>query len=191
MLRMRATEDAGGGGPGPSDRLKHGAAAVTAGDVCRIRHPGDRRVGSAVGALRPQLEAAQAVDAPVATRQVRAAQPWLPAGGALGTGLDLRIRRHWLTGYGSRSAEAAAPAAPQPRVSRHRPAARRLNLEQLERPVARAEDERRVAGLECARRDVVDPRGEPRAAHAEPLAVAQLEVRADVRRQRAHAPLEL
>src|SRR5215207_11464813 len=66
------------------DRRQHRAAAVPTRDVRGIRHPGDRRVRPAVGALRAQLEAAQAVDAAVAPGEVRPAQPRLSAGRAFG-----------------------------------------------------------------------------------------------------------
>ena len=69
-----------------SDRLEHRRAAVPALRVGGVRHPGDRGVGAAVGTARPQLETAQAVDAPVATGEVGAAQRGFSAGRTLRPG---------------------------------------------------------------------------------------------------------
>src|SRR3954453_21336538 len=64
---------------GPSHRAQHRVAAVLAEHVLGGAHPGDRLMLPAVGALRDQLVAAQAVHAPETARQLRGPQPGLAA----------------------------------------------------------------------------------------------------------------
>src|SRR3954453_2234845 len=67
-----------------SHRAQHRVAAVLAEHVLGGAHPGDRLVLAAVGTLRDELVATQAVDAPEATGQLRGPQPRLPATRARG-----------------------------------------------------------------------------------------------------------
>ena len=73
------------------DLAQHRRAAVRASHVRRIAHARDRRVGAAVGAIGSQLPAAQAVDAAVASSEVRPAQPRLLAARALRPEVDHRV----------------------------------------------------------------------------------------------------
>src|SRR5687767_14261438 len=82
-------------------------------------------------------------------------------------------------------------AAPQPVTGVHGPPAGRVKLQQLERSLSGPVQEARVLGLELARGHPVHARREPRAAHAEPLAAVELDVRAHVRVKGAHPALEL
>src|SRR4051794_17207154 len=72
-----------------SDGPEKAGTALVAGDVAGVHHPRDRRMHAAIGALRAQLEAAQAVDAVEAPGQVGGAQPGLAAGGAFGAEADI------------------------------------------------------------------------------------------------------
>src|SRR4051812_40772774 len=92
-----------------SDLDEHRAAAVVAHRRGRRRHPHDGAVLAAVGADGPQLEAVQAVDAPVAAGQRRGTQPGLTATGALQAEL-LGLQRHLRQQYRSRRCRHGAGA---------------------------------------------------------------------------------
>src|SRR6185312_12805686 len=76
-----------------SDLREHRRSAVVAGEDRGARHAHDRGVLAAVGAHRRELVAAQAVDAAVAARHRRRAQPRLVAARALRAELD-RLLAH-------------------------------------------------------------------------------------------------
>src|SRR5262249_62381225 len=65
------------------DASQHRMAAMLALHVLGAAHPADGLMLSAVGALRDELEAAQAVDAHEPPGQLRRAQPRLAATGAI------------------------------------------------------------------------------------------------------------
>src|SRR6478609_11751381 len=67
---------------GRSHRGKHRVAAMLAEHVLRGAHPDDRLVLAAVGTLRDELVAPQAVDAAIAAGKLSRAQPRLAAAGA-------------------------------------------------------------------------------------------------------------
>ena len=86
-----------------SDRHQHAVAAVVALEDRRRGHPHDRRVLTAVGAHRGQLEAVQAVDAAVAAGKVRRAQPRLASSsGRAGRGRRRRLPHSVALGAPSR-----------------------------------------------------------------------------------------
>src|SRR5207249_11148923 len=83
-----------------SYRLQHRLAAVVALEDRGRGHPHDRRVLTAVGAHRGELEAVQAVDAAVEAWEVRWAQPGLTAVRATRPGVDGRPRGRAIASHG-------------------------------------------------------------------------------------------
>src|SRR4051812_16749425 len=83
------------------------------------------------------------------------------------------------------------PVATQPSCGIHGAFAGRLHLDQLQSARRGPVEQLRVALLQRARLDVVDAGGERRPAYPKSLAVPGLHVGADVRRERAHAALQL
>ncbi len=162
------------------ERPEHRCAAVVAGHVGGVGHARDRHVRSAVGALRAQLEAVQAVHAAVAAGQVRAPQPGLAARRALGPEVDLRLVRH------CRSPRSGA------RAGRRRAgiglAACRLNVDAAPAPPRAVPSSSRPPAARSSPCDTSGSGATARGAHAQPLVGRQLHIGADVRRQGAHQP---
>src|SRR5579875_567789 len=103
-----------------SDRPQHAAVAVVALHDRRARHAHDRRVLTAVGTHRHQLEAVQAVDASVAAGHRGGSQPRLTAVRALDAEPHRQVA-HGREGNGWPSRQRRGPALP-PTAGPSRPA---------------------------------------------------------------------